>query len=99
MRIVLALLLAAGLSAQDSEMLTLKDGRVLTGVYDEARGSLLMENPKAVIAIRKEEIVTREPAQPAAVAEPKKRKESTAEDVDARLAALRKRRAELTEER
>ncbi len=67
------LMLAASCSAADYEVLTLKDGRTLTGIYEG--GKLSMEGGKVVLTIAETDIVRRTPVDaPAKRSEPEKAK-------------------------
>lgn len=64
MRIVLFLLaLSSFVGAAEMECIKMKDGRVFTGIYDEEAGTIEITTgtAKAKVALRAEEIATREP--------------------------------------
>jgi hypothetical protein len=69
LRSLAALVITAMASAADSETLTLKDGRVLTGVYDSESGTLDMGMAK--VPVKAEDIKWREKAKPTPKAEAK----------------------------
>lgn len=61
--LLLCLLLAAAGADRAPELLTLTDGRVLTGVYDEAAGTVTLAGGKAsvVLAVKPDQIASRKP--------------------------------------
>src|SRR5690606_2354777 len=61
--LLLSALLCGSLSAQEAEVLTLADGRVFTGVYDEENHTITLTGPmSAVIRVTPGQVVKREKA-------------------------------------
>jgi hypothetical protein len=57
--LLLCLILTAAAAAADREVLTLTDGRTLTGVYDADAGTIAMDG-KAVVKVRADQVKARE---------------------------------------
>ena len=61
--LLLVAVLACGLSAAEREKITLTDGRVLVGVYDDLAGTITLDGiGGAVLKIREHQVKAREPA-------------------------------------